>query len=664
MDINDEILIESPSIDPSTDEQGQSEQPETVRKSKRAESREVGKLKAQLKLLHDSHEQLKAEMDSYRVQSQGHIDQIRDDLAIRNQQLAETDASLIRSRVRCDEFHEQLKAEKETNAMLRNTIRNFERDAKGMMPKRFDESSLHPEVGEEEESQTHVSLSRKRPLDDENQDDDDTSIRGSETGLSSEGRWNSNQLGQGIRLSLTPRDFHQPILKSTDYGAITQYNEEIFQCNSFGMADTRPLDRTKELKSKALATTIDDQFKAPANAAKIGEEVAKHWKDREKVSDERFVVALKQVFGSGTDRGSSNSFEALRVAVNDVRFDWDPTNQSSLTPHLIKIREIEEDALGGVGISPENHRALVLEFITTLKARNSQERKPHLFETARRLRIAYDAKQINTLGQLARWLSDDGAEANKTAAKAAELGLFPANTGKVGGGSGNNYIPDNSHANSGKPKNLHNHKPGDKRKTEPDKANKGAKPKVGDICTGCGRDNHITSECKLKHHPDWNTESKPWVQSTSGKAYAALPESVSVLPYRSVLKPLSSEGAAYLQAQQASQNAPKGKGKEKKGTEYIQAHLLFLTHHNAERIYAVSTRHMLDDNSLLPVKIIHANHRHTRHRALIDTGALHGNYVSREMAQTLREQGAIGIACRQRIISVLKRHCRNSEQLC
>ena len=73
MDINDEILIESPSIDPSTDEQGQSEQPETVRKSKRAESREVGKLKAQLKLLHDSHEQLKAEMDSYRVQSQGPI---------------------------------------------------------------------------------------------------------------------------------------------------------------------------------------------------------------------------------------------------------------------------------------------------------------------------------------------------------------------------------------------------------------------------------------------------------------------------------------------------------------------------------------------------------------------------------------------------------------
>ena len=205
---------------------------------------------------------------------------------------------------------------------------------------------------------------------------------------------------------------------------------------------------------------------------------------------------------------------------------------------------------------------------------------------------------------------------------------------------------------------MHKNKAGDKRKAETDKPNKGGKPKVGDICTGCGRDNHITTECRLKHHPDWNSESKPWSQSTSGRAYAALTDPKATLPYRSVLHPLSSDGAAYLQTcQQASDNAPKGKG-AKKGTDYVQAHLLFLTHHNAERIYALSTRTMLDDNSLLPIKITHANHSHTRHRALIDTGALHGNYVSREMAQTLREQGAIGLACRQRIISAL-----NSSQI-
>ena len=49
-------------------------------------------------------------------------------------------------------------------ARLQNTIRNFEKNEKGMMPKRFDEESFNPEVGEEEESQSHESTQRKRPL--------------------------------------------------------------------------------------------------------------------------------------------------------------------------------------------------------------------------------------------------------------------------------------------------------------------------------------------------------------------------------------------------------------------------------------------------------------------------------------------------------------------
>ena len=165
MENSDDKPIDNPQNDPSTDEIGLSPQPESASSKRRAESKEVGKLKAQLRLLHDAHEQLKAEMDAYRASSQGHIDQIRDDLAIRSKQLAETDASLIRSRVRCDEFHEQLKAEKETNARMRNTLRNYERDAKGMMPKRFDESSYNPEVEEVEESQTHdpSRLHKKTP---------------------------------------------------------------------------------------------------------------------------------------------------------------------------------------------------------------------------------------------------------------------------------------------------------------------------------------------------------------------------------------------------------------------------------------------------------------------------------------------------------------------
>ena len=80
--------------------------------------------------------------------------------------------------------------------------------------------------------------------------------------------------------------------------------------------------------------------------------------------------------------------------------------------------------------------------------------------------------------------------------------------------------------------------------------------------------------------------------------------------------------------------------------------------HRAESVYSLAARTLLTDDSLLPVYITHANHSITHHRALVDTGALHGDYISREMAQTLREQGATGIPCRQRIISAL-----NSSQL-
>ena len=83
MEIDDENPIESPQNDPSTDDQGQGQQSEATRKQKRAVAHDVGKLKVQLKLLHDENERLKAEMDDYRQKSQSYIDQIRENLSIR-----------------------------------------------------------------------------------------------------------------------------------------------------------------------------------------------------------------------------------------------------------------------------------------------------------------------------------------------------------------------------------------------------------------------------------------------------------------------------------------------------------------------------------------------------------------------------------------------------
>ena len=149
---------------------------------------------------------------------------------------------------------------------------------------------------------------------------------------------------------------------------------------------------------KGLSTCSFEQNQNYRHAvAKLGDEVVKHWKNREKISDERFVQALKQVFDSGTDRSASNSFEGLRTRVNELIFQYDPNRQATAADSIRKLLEIEEDTRD---ITPENHRSLVNEFITTLRARNSQGKNDQLYETARRLKLAYDNKQVETLGLL------------------------------------------------------------------------------------------------------------------------------------------------------------------------------------------------------------------------------------------------------------------------
>jgi hypothetical protein len=662
MDANEEISSDNIPEDLPAREMASESMSEESRRAARADARSVGTAKARNLLLKQENDALRAELDSYREQTQSDMDKLRDLLFSKSQLFDETEKALHKSRIRSDECQERLEAEKETVARLQHKILNLERNARGVIQTRFDESGYLGDEVEVESPPETGSHGRKRRHETENLDDDGSVIESSETSFSNEGKMGTMNFGQGLRLAIAPGNIRQPHLTDTSYRSIKAYQDEIFQSNSYNMASTRPNDRTKELKNKALAHVIDDQFNAPSNVSKIGADIAKLWKDRLQVSDERFLVALKQVFGSGTDQVASNSYEGLRLAINELKFEWDPRNQSSLTTPLVRLREIEEDALGGAGITPENHRSLVNEFINILKARNPVSKNPYLFETARRLRQAYEAKAINTLGDLAKWLSVDGAKANKTAAEAQEMGLYHT-TDKVGGGSGRD--PHSEHQNSGKG-NQHGNRPGKdgnpKRKSDfPSKPAK-AKPKDGEAseqCWGCGRDNHSADNCRLKHHPDYNKESKPWDQSTSGKAYAAMsPEPLLTLPFGRCLHPLSSAGAAFLQANEAKNAASaKGRGGKKKGNEPTQAHLLFLTH-RAESVYSLAARTLLTDDSLLPVSITHANHSITHHRALVDTGALHGDYISREMAQTLREQGATGIPCRQRIISAL-----NSSQL-
>ena len=286
---------------------------------------------------------MRNELDEIRARYQTEIDDLR--IAL-NQSDAKNESlgiKLAKSRVRSDEAREQLDAERETVLRMQSTIKNLKRDRDGRIQKRFQEKEDRSDSDELSEYENDDSPASKRSRDDEKTTFIDRENLDEKTSVSSGGGGISRGTSGKLQFALTPRDFHRPTLKDTHYSTIKKYAEDIEYCNTCGLSYTRDNDRTTEIPSKALEKTIDMQFKAKANASKLGELVVKHWKDRSIVSDERFVQALKQVFDSGSDQSASNSFEGLRTRVNELEFKNDPHRQATAADSIRKLLEIEED---------------------------------------------------------------------------------------------------------------------------------------------------------------------------------------------------------------------------------------------------------------------------------------------------------------------------------
>jgi hypothetical protein len=66
-----------------------------------------------------------------------------------------------------------------------------------------------------------------------------------------------------------------------------------------------------------------------------------------------------------------------------------------------------------------------------------------------------------------------------------------------------------------------------------------------EACYGCGR--FHPGECGLKNHPDYNTENKPWLESTNGKAWSSKfnskKEPIKVLPFTNTLSGVPFHGS-------------------------------------------------------------------------------------------------------------------------
>ena len=162
---------------------------------------------------------------------------------------------------------------------------------------------------------------------------------------------------------------------------------------------------------------------------------------------------------------------------------------------------------------------------------------------------------------------------------------------------------------------------------------KGKRIRDAEECTSCGRQNHTTANCLLKTHPDANKSAEPWPQSVSGKAWKA--KSEEVLPFTRTLS-----GESWICPVQ-----PKGKFPKRQKCE-------------CNTIASLDT--MTGNTDVVPCDIILTDTSLTTHM-LVDSGALDGDYINREIADKLRAVGVKPVGARKRVCSAFNEMCEITE---
>ena len=160
-------------------------------------------------------------------------------------------------------------------------------------------------------------------------------------------------------------------------------------------------------------------------------------------------------------------------------------------------------------------------------------------------------------------------------------------------------------------------------------------PSVTTECNGCGRKHR--QDCILKNHPNRNTENVPWVQSTNGKAFARkLNRPVPVLPWEETL---SGQGWNHPEKPPKRENT----GGATPYNKRRKCNNKCLSCVNDEQYICTVIQKKLTNNTnmyTIPV-IIQQGVEPITARALVDTGALHANYINKEAVERLTRVGAV-----------------------
>ena len=176
-------------------------------------------------------------------------------------------------------------------------------------------------------------------------------------------------------------------------------------------------------------------------------------------------------------------------------------------------------------------------------------------------------------------------------------------------------------------------------KTHSESSGGGGKEGAKPICTGCGREGHDRSICRLKNHPNFNrSKERSWVDSEQGKEWAA--KGKSTLPVYETIS-----GAPW--------DVPPLPAKKAKRGEQEMLNMCYVCSVSSGQEYEECVEMFLT-NKHTPT------HTHTFSRVLPDTGA-QGNFISPRAAGEAIAQGAAILNKKRKKICSCFRECRESE---
>ena len=375
--------------------------------------------------------------------------------------------------------------------------------------------------------------------------------------------------------------------------------------------------------------------------------------DFETMDDPTLFLNLGRAFGDLSGNNNLSGIDQVRAGLLTIKVTIDPNEPSAPFAYFKKIEELLMKSGMKDSFPPAEEQAMVklmLDKLQHTEVKSSENtailKTLSLIKDHVRLKIS----SISTIRSLHQELLKHFNNVARITAECNNYGLGMHNPKSNKSSSSNSDIKEESNkglsgGGGGKSQGSTSNP------TQTDARKSDRTPTVP--CTGCGRSHSGGAvDCSLKGHPDWNHSTTPWIDSEKGKAFVAKEEKTITLPGGRCLDGSTREfsfPASKNNTKRSNGNANGQDSKSKKGklpTEAFNITLMCedcnanssdvnVTQNDIEHTIQVYI-HQIDsvnNTNQLPILL--------PLRALMDTGALHANYISSKLAHQLESNGIV-----------------------